>query len=132
MEASPVQYTSTSDGFRIAYAVYGHGETLVYVPFSVQSLGHGSHGDWGQHPQFSRLVASLRLIRYDTRGQGLSTRGLDDSHTVEAYERDLEAVVERLGVEQVALMGGALASHVALRYAVHHPERVKALVLYRT
>jgi len=139
MDAPPVQYTTTSDGFRIAYAAMpraGQGETLIYVPFPIQTLGHVSAWswteDWGQHPQLSRLATVLRLARYDTRGQGLSTRGLDDSHSLEAYERDLEAVVERLGVDQVVLMGGALASHVALRYAVHHPERVRALILYGT
>ena len=131
MDAPPVQYVKTSDGFDIAYGVSGEGPTLVYMPFSIQSLGHVSSGDWGQHPQLIRLAPHVRLVRYDTRGQGISTRGLSANHSLDAYERDLEAVLDRLP-GQAILMGGVLSSHIAVRYAVAHPERVRALVLYRT
>jgi pimeloyl-ACP methyl ester carboxylesterase len=132
MEAPPVQYVTTSDGFSIAYTVSGAGPTLVYMPFAIGSLGHSTNGAWGQNPQLSQLRPYVRLVRYDNRGQGLSTRGLDHSHSLQAYERDLEAVVERLQPERVVLMGGNLSSHVAVRYGARHPERIRALVLYRT
>jgi hypothetical protein len=32
MEAPPVQYAKTSDGFDIAYAVSGEGRPLVFMP----------------------------------------------------------------------------------------------------
>jgi pimeloyl-ACP methyl ester carboxylesterase/DNA-binding CsgD family transcriptional regulator len=133
MDASSVQYVTTRDGFKIAFAVTGSGPTLVYMPFSIQSLGPATDpgGDWGQYPQLARLAPHVRLVRYDTRGQGLSTRGLREDHSLEAYVRDLEAVLDHLP-GQAVLMGGALSSHVAVHYAVRHPERVRALVLYRT
>jgi pimeloyl-ACP methyl ester carboxylesterase/DNA-binding CsgD family transcriptional regulator len=133
MDASSVQYATTSDGYKIAYAVTGSGPTLVYMPFSIQSLGHAADpaAAWGQNPQLARLAPHVRLVRYDTRGQGLSTRGLKDDHSLAAYVRDLEAVLDHLP-GQAVLMGGALSSHVAVHYAVRHPGRVRALVLYRT
>jgi DNA-binding NarL/FixJ family response regulator len=57
---------------------------------------------------------------------------LGPDHTVEAYERDLEAVLERIGGPPPVLMAGALSSHVAVRFAARRPEAVRALVLYRT
>ncbi len=132
MEPPPVQYVTTSDGFSIAYTVNGEGPTLVYMPFAFGNLGHQSNTDWGADPQRSRLRPHVRLVRYNNRGQGLSTRGLDETHSLQAYERDLDAVLERLQPERVVLMGAGLSSHVAVRYAVHHPDRVRALVLYTT
>ena len=135
MDPPPVQYVTTRDGYKIAYTVEGSGPTLVYMPFSIQSLGHlhvrDRVGDWGQNPQLTRLASQVRLVRYDTRGQGVSTRGLKVGHSLEAYLWDLEAVLDQLP-GQAVLMGGNLSSHVAVHYAVAHPERVRALILYRT
>jgi DNA-binding CsgD family transcriptional regulator len=59
----------------------------------------------------------------------MSTRGLPEDHAMEDYLVDLEAVVERLSLERFVLYGGPLSNHVAIRYAIHHPESVTALVL---
>jgi pimeloyl-ACP methyl ester carboxylesterase/DNA-binding CsgD family transcriptional regulator len=132
MEPPLVHYVETDDSMKIGYTVNGSGPTLVYMPFSISNVGRVSEGDWGQNPQFSRLVSQVRLVRYDHRGQGVSTRGLGAAHCLEDYERDLDAVLGRLMPERVILMGGALSSHVAVRYAARHPERLRGLVLYRT
>jgi pimeloyl-ACP methyl ester carboxylesterase len=42
---------------------------------------------------------------------------------------DLEAVVEALELDRFILYGAAAFSHVALQYAVRHPEKVDALIL---
>jgi pimeloyl-ACP methyl ester carboxylesterase/DNA-binding CsgD family transcriptional regulator len=133
MQPPPVQYTRTSDGYDIAYTVGGEGPTLVYMPFSVQNIGRKPHEHgWGQNAQLPPLAAHVRLVRYDHRGQGVSTRGLGADHTVEGYERDLQAVLEQLGGERPVLMAGALSSHVAVRFAAKRPECVGGLILYRT
>ena len=44
--------------------------------------------------------------------------------------RDLEAVVERLGLQRFALLGYVDSGVVAIGYAVRHPERVSHLVLW--
>jgi len=132
MDAPPVQYVTTSDGYSIAYTVAGQGPTLVYMPFSFNHLGLFPPVHWGQGPLLRRLSQHFRLVRYDARGQGLSTRSLGEHHSLQAYERDLEAIVDHLQLEQVVVMGGDLSSHIAVRYAVRHPGRVRALVLWRT
>src|SRR5258708_904893 len=101
MEPPTVRYVTTSDGYRIAYAVSGSGPTLVYMPYAINHIGHVPPPNWGQGLLQAGLASHFQFVRYDTRAQGLSTRGLRPDHSVLAYERDLEAVLDCLQVEQV-------------------------------
>jgi pimeloyl-ACP methyl ester carboxylesterase/DNA-binding CsgD family transcriptional regulator len=129
MDAPPVQYVRTSDGYDIAYAVCGEGVTVVYLPllFNHFSLQWRSSI---RGPTFSALSERFRLIVYDGRGQGSSSRGLRDTITIEDLGLDLDAVLGRLEEPRVVLYGPALFGQVAMRYAADHPERVAALVLW--
>jgi DNA-binding CsgD family transcriptional regulator/pimeloyl-ACP methyl ester carboxylesterase len=62
----------------------------------------------------------------------MSQRGLPEDHSMEGYERDLEAVIEAVGARKVALHGSNHFGHVAMRYALRHPEHVAALILHET
>jgi pimeloyl-ACP methyl ester carboxylesterase len=75
------------------------------------------------------LPGDHTLIRYDMRGSGLSDRDVSD-FSIPALVRDLEAVVDHLGLSQFALMSlGDVAGPIALTYAAGHPARVTHLVL---
>jgi class 3 adenylate cyclase len=69
------------------------------------------------------------LVRFDGRGMGLSDRRVSD-YSLEAHVRDLEAVVDALGLERFALYGISQGGPTAITYAVRHPERVSHLILY--
>jgi DNA-binding CsgD family transcriptional regulator/pimeloyl-ACP methyl ester carboxylesterase len=60
----------------------------------------------------------------------MSQRGLSDDFSVQDDVRDLEAVVDRLGLERFVLHGIEVFSHTCVRYALAHPERVEALILH--
>ena len=66
------------------------------------------------------------LIRYDERGCGLSDWEVEE-FSVDAWVRDLEAVVEAAGLDRFALLGISQGGPVAIAYAVKHPERVSHL-----
>jgi DNA-binding CsgD family transcriptional regulator len=59
----------------------------------------------------------------------MSTRGLPGTFVLSDYLRDLDAVVERLGVDHFVLDGVKHYGHVAVQYAVAHPKLVEALIL---
>jgi pimeloyl-ACP methyl ester carboxylesterase len=74
------------------------------------------------------LSRGRTFIRYDERGCGLSDHDPEDI-SFEAFVRDLETVVDELGLERFPLMGLSQGGPVAMAYAVRHPERVSRLLL---
>jgi pimeloyl-ACP methyl ester carboxylesterase/DNA-binding CsgD family transcriptional regulator len=78
---------------------------------------------------FRELAKDHRLVRYDSRGTGLSDRVAGEL-SVDAWVSDLEAVVDDLGLERFALFGFCQGGPVAISFAARHPERVSHLVLY--
>jgi DNA-binding CsgD family transcriptional regulator/pimeloyl-ACP methyl ester carboxylesterase len=124
MDPPPVQYVQTSDDYSIAYAVSGEGPLLIHVP----TLWSHFSRLWSDH--FEAIAAQFRLVLYDGRGQGLSTRGLPESLALADYTRDLEAIIKRLGARQFVLWGYGFGPEVAIKYAVDHPDKVQALLLW--
>jgi pimeloyl-ACP methyl ester carboxylesterase/DNA-binding CsgD family transcriptional regulator len=127
MRVPAVKYASTSDGYRIAYADVGEGRPLVLMPWPILGLALWRAPD--ARPLLDALSGRFRLIHFDRRGQGLSTRGLPGSHDVEDYILDLQAVVNAAGLDRFVLFGTSFLAHVAVRFAAEHPDRVEALIL---
>jgi pimeloyl-ACP methyl ester carboxylesterase len=74
--------------------------------------------------------SGYRTIAYDARGHGRSTAAPDPgAYGYERLARDLEAVLDTLGLERVILAGASMGAHTIARFALHHPERVMALGL---
>ena len=123
-----IQYAKTKDGVSIAYWTLGEGRPLVYM-----AGGPWNHIELWQVPEcrrwYERLAPNRMLVRYDVRGTGLSDRNVAD-YSLEAQLLDVEAVVDRLGLDRFDLFGAADAGPVAVAYAARHPEHVARLVLW--
>jgi pimeloyl-ACP methyl ester carboxylesterase len=48
---------------------------------------------------------------------------------MEAYTRDMLAVLDRCAIERAVLVGHSLGAYAVARFAADHPERVRAAVL---
>jgi pimeloyl-ACP methyl ester carboxylesterase len=70
--------------------------------------------------------ASLQAV--DLRGRGASG-GLPGPYGMATHTADLLAVLDALAVERAAIAGHSLGAYVVARFAVEHPERVRAVVL---
>src|SRR5436309_9869146 len=126
-----VQYCITEDGVRIAYADHGEGPAVLFIPYFAESFSMQEVVEEELLAFYDRLGAGRRIIRYDGRGTGLSEREVEDfSH--EAMLRDLEAVVQALGVREFALWGQTLGGPRAIEFAAGHPEMVTRLILVAT
>lgn len=69
-------------------------------------------------------------IAYDARGHGHSGPAPDPcAYTYELLAEDLGAVLNGLKVERAVLAGASMGAQTALRFALEHPERVRALGL---
>jgi len=125
-----IQYAQTSDGVNIAFATVGNGLPLVLMPWP--PFCHVQI-EWdmpdGRRQWYERLAEHRFLVRYDRRGSGLSEIAVLD-HSLDAHVGDLEAVVDRLGLDEFALIGQLYMGPVAIAYAARHPERVSHLLLW--
>jgi len=125
-----IRFCRSFDGTRIAYAVTGEGPTLVKAPHWLTHLEYEERSPiW--RPWISEFSRRHRLVRIDQRGCGLSDRGVE-TISFEAFVRDLEAVVDALGLERFALFGHSQGGAIGIEYAVRHPERVSHFVLLGT
>jgi 3-oxoadipate enol-lactonase len=76
-------------------------------------------------PHFEPWAERFRVMRYDQRGYGRSSRpdGSPYSHV-----RDLVALLDRLGLERTALVGCSMGGGLAIDATLTVPDRVWALV----
>lgn len=79
--------------------------------------------------QFLPLAQHFRVIRYDLRGFGQSALPTDTPYS---HVEDLRALLDRLAIEQPALVGLSKGGAVALDFALTYPQRTQALVLIDT
>lgn len=122
-----LSYLTRPDGVSIAYAHAGGGVPLVIVAGWTTHLGY-FFGD-----PSSLLVGPLadhvEVIAYDKHGCGLSDRDRTE-FTMESELKDVEALVDHLGLDRFSLLGMSEGGTVAAQFAALYPERVEALALY--
>ena len=125
-----VQYARTGDGVNIAFWTLGKGTPFVHLTPGTTA----SDGEW-EMPEcrswYERLASKWKLVRYNNRGEGLSDREVA-ARLLEASVSDLEAVVDRLGLDRFVLFGPWYGGPPAITYAVRHPQRVSQLILWCT
>jgi pimeloyl-ACP methyl ester carboxylesterase len=76
-----------------------------------------------------RMSVDYRVVALDMRGHGDSDWAGEGNYTTEQYSSDVAALVEHLGLEGIAVLGGSLGGRVALVYAAQHPELAAALIM---
>lgn len=129
----PVQYAQTSDGVSIAYTAFGNREGGVpLVCLRPPQLSHMAlefklpfESRWHE---FETLSQERLIVRFDSRGSGLSDRGVTDI-SLEARCRDIGAVADRLELDRFALQGHLHSGSWAIAYAAANRHRVSHLIL---
>ncbi len=115
------------NGIEINYEVHGEGTPLV--------LTHGYSGSLGMwQDQVEALSSMYRLVIYDTRGHGKTTAPADMERYSLArdYVADELALMDHLGIERAYVGGLSMGGMIAQEFALQHPDRVKALLLFDT
>jgi aminoacrylate hydrolase len=98
------------------------GPPLILSP----GLG-GSAAYWA--PNLEALSANHRVILYDHRGTGRSSRELAFNVSVEDMALDLVALMDGLGLGSATLVGHAAGGVAGLALALRAPERLDGLVV---
>jgi 2-hydroxymuconate-semialdehyde hydrolase len=108
------------------------------VRIRVVDVGSGpplfvAHGTAGSGPVMAALVRELpdrRFLLMDRPGFGLSGPIPYSAHTFRQTVADLQRdVLDALGIERADVVGHSIGGVFALRLALHHPARVRRIVL---
>ena len=120
-----IQYAKTSDGVSIAYYAIGQGPAVLFLMTPFSHL----EAEWQIDPLRMAYTAAAQrstFVRLDPRGFGLSDRDPDD-FAVNSFVLDIEAVVDRLGLDELRINSLAFATMPALAYTARHPDIVTHL-----
>lgn len=123
-----IQFVTSTDGTKIAYAKSGEGPLILRVGHFLTHL----EMDWLNpiwRPYIDALSADNTFVRYDQRGTGLSDTDVTD-FCLDSYVADLLAVADAIGQERFPLIATSQGVPVAIKFAADYPERVSHLVLY--
>lgn len=112
---------ATVGGVRTHYVECGQGPTIVLLHGLSASL-------WNWWRNLPALAEHFHVVAFDLKGCGNSAKPRGH-YTAEACVNQLTGLLDHLGIQQAALVGHSMGTRVALTTALHHPERVRALVL---
>ncbi len=126
-----IRYFESFDGTRIAYADMGDPDNDIVL---VKTANWMSHLEYDlESPIWRHWIEKLghgvRLIRYDERGNGMSDWDLDGV-SYEDCVKDLECLIDHLGLNKFALLGISQGASVAADFATRRPELVDRLIIY--
>lgn len=111
-------------GGRLYYEEEGQGVPLVLISGGPGATHHNFH------PYFSQIKDVARVIYYDQRGVGKSSK--DDTgkmYTVKQAVEDLESLRKALNIEKWVVLGWSYGGLLAQLYALTYPDRCIAIVL---
>jgi 3-oxoadipate enol-lactonase len=100
----------------------GSGPPLVVV--------QGLQGRWEwMQPALKHFSGRCRTIAYSLGGDLGSGWRVDRAAGFDNYVQQLDAVLDRAGIQRAAICGISFGGFVAVRYAATRPERVSALII---
>ncbi|MEV0155453.1 alpha/beta hydrolase [Micromonospora sp. NPDC050686] len=112
----------TSDGVRLSYSEAGSGPPLLIIPGIAQPKSVFVH-------QVEGLRERCRVIVYDQRGHGDSDKPAH-GYRIARLAKDLDELIEALGLSEITLMGWSLGCAVAWSYYdLFGPRRLERLIL---
>jgi 3-oxoadipate enol-lactonase len=125
MLTSAVESMVTIDDVSISYGDNGSAYIpLIFIhgfPFSRQMWTAQSDG----------LKDVARVITYDIRGFGKSTRGKQKA-SIDLYASDLVRLMESLKIEKAVVCGLSMGGYILMNAATRFPERFTGLILCDT
>jgi len=96
-------------------------ETVILAPHGITA----NHTCW---QPLADLMPEAMIIAPDLRGRGRS-KTVSEPFGLLQHARDLESLLDYLGVEKAIVVGHSMGGFVSVRFAANFPDRVSSLVL---
>ena len=121
---SSIDQLTTSQGNQIAYSIEGDGPWLT--------LSHSLASNMQMwNPQMLLLTKHFKVLRFDTRGHGLSSAPLDP-YTLDDLALDAYELFQSLGIEQTHWLGLSMGGMIGQTLILQYPQLFHSLVLADT
>lgn len=113
--------TARVNDIEIYYELHGSGEPLVLIP------GLGSDVRLLED-YVGSLATDRQVLAFDPRGAGRTDKP-DAPYSLGTMADDAAGLMEATGMGSAHILGFSLGGRIALDLALHHPARVRSLVL---
>lgn len=120
--ALPTSHFVTIGGETVHYSDEGTGPAILLLHGSYASLRQWD--DWAKE-----LRKSYRVIRFDKSPAGLSGPSPTGDYTVAHQIAEIDALMDKLGIDRFVIVGTSSAGLPAAAYAAARPQRTKAVIL---
>jgi pimeloyl-ACP methyl ester carboxylesterase len=113
-----------ANGISIYYEIRGQGDPLLIIAGLAMDLTQveGIVGD---------LSVKHRVIAFDNRGVGRTDKP-DAPYSIDLMAEDAAALLDAIGVGSLDVLGISMGGRIALTLALHHPGKVRSLILAST
>ena len=127
LEQQPEDREVRANGIRFHYLDWGNegADTILFLHGALQQ-GHS----W-DFVSLS-LCADYHVLALDARGHGDTDWAPDGDYSLDAHQRDLDGVVDALGLAPFTLVGHSMGGRNAYVFASRHPDALKALTVVDT
>jgi pimeloyl-ACP methyl ester carboxylesterase len=100
----------------------GHGIPVVLIP--------GLQGRWEwMAPTIDALARHCRVVTFSLCDEPTSGFPCTPERGIENYVAQIEAAMDRAGLDQAILLGVSYSGPIASEFALRHPDRVRGLVV---
>jgi pimeloyl-ACP methyl ester carboxylesterase len=106
----------------LEYELRGGGDPLVMI-----NGYRRSRQAWGE-AFVEALAERFRLVLFDNRGTGGSDKP-ESGYSIDGFADDTAGLMDALGLERAHVFGVSMGGMIAQRFALRHPERLRALGL---
>lgn len=123
-ESAASRYVDLPGGVRMHYRDEGDADGPVVL------LVHGfsaSLHTWT--PWVERLGDEYRIVTLDLPGHGLTRAPAGYQASIESFRDEVEAFAKAQDLQHFTIGGNSMGGHVALEFALAHPEQIDALML---
>lgn len=115
-----------SEGFDLAYEVYGEGPPIV----AVHGFASNGNVNWVATGWVETLTeAGYKVITLDNRGHGASEKRYDESvYGAPDMARDVASLIDHLGFGKAALIGYSMGARISAFVCIQNPEKVACAI----
>jgi 2-hydroxymuconate-semialdehyde hydrolase len=114
-----------ASGIEVNYHDHGSGFPVLLIHGS--GPGVSAYANW--RLVMPELSKQRRVIAPDMVGFGFTERPAGYEYTMKNWVKQAIDLLDALGLEQVDLVGNSFGGALSLALTIHHPERVRRLVL---